>query len=217
MDVWRTEIRVVQSADTDEPDGGTGLRVVTPNRHPAGRAAGDVLAPAARRGRHDQFGFTGDVHDTIGFIKRVERMRGPGLALAPAAMTGMNDQGFSDQTISDLSARASAFHVQLHRMNARRFILPPSQRGGIVPAHGMAWEDGVRGDQARRPRWVNRVVSFSLRVRSCPKATAARALQNCRQRRVVDRHCQRAHQAEHSGGLRGLMDCHSSRRILARL
>lgn len=121
MDVWRTEIRVVQSADTDEPDGGTGLRIVAPNCHPAGGAAGDLLAPAARRGRHDDFGFTGDVHDTIGFIKSVERMRGPGLALAPTAMTGMNDQWSSDQTISDLPARASAFHVQLHR-------------GGIVSA-----------------------------------------------------------------------------------
>src|SRR5262249_4880691 len=57
----------------------------------------------------------GCVHDTIGFIKSVERMRGPGLALAPTAMTGMNDQWCSDQTISDLPARASAFHVQLHR------------------------------------------------------------------------------------------------------
>ena len=113
MDVWRTEIRAVQSANTDEPDGGTGLRVVAPNRHPAGGAAGDLLAPAARRGRHDDFGFTGDVHDAISFIKSVERMRGPRLALAPTAMTGMNDQWCSDQTISDLPARASAFHVRL--------------------------------------------------------------------------------------------------------
>jgi hypothetical protein len=115
VDVRRTEIRVVHSADTDEPDGGTGLRVVAPNRDPARRATGDLLVSAARRGRYDDFGLTGCVHDTIGFIKSVERMRGPGLALAPTAMTGMNDQWCSDQTISDLPARASAFHVQLHR------------------------------------------------------------------------------------------------------
>ena len=114
MDVWRTEIRVVHSADTDEPDGGAGLWVVAPNRDPAGRAAGDLLVPAARRGRHDDFGLTGCVNDPIGFIKSVERMRGPGLALAPTAMTGMNNQWRSDQTISDLPARASAFHVRLH-------------------------------------------------------------------------------------------------------
>ena len=92
MDVRWTEIRVVHSADTDEPDGGTGLRVVAPNRDPAGRASGDLLTLAARRRRHDDFGLTGGVYDSIGLIERVERMRGPGLALAPTAMTGMNDQ-----------------------------------------------------------------------------------------------------------------------------
>jgi len=40
-------------------------------------------------------------------------MRGPGLALAPMTMAGMDDQWGSDQTISDLPARASAFHVRL--------------------------------------------------------------------------------------------------------
>src|SRR5215470_17521984 len=45
VNVRRTEIRVVHSADADEPYGGAGLRVVAPNRDPAGRAAGDLLAP----------------------------------------------------------------------------------------------------------------------------------------------------------------------------
>jgi hypothetical protein len=51
--------------------------------------------------------------DTIGLIESVERMRGTGLALAPMTMAGMDDQWGSDQTISDLPARASAFHVRL--------------------------------------------------------------------------------------------------------
>ena len=38
-----------------------------------------------RRGRHDDFGLTGGVHDTIGFIESVERMRGPGLTLCGIA------------------------------------------------------------------------------------------------------------------------------------
>jgi hypothetical protein len=54
------------------------------------------------------------VHDTIGFKESVERMCCPGLALAPTAMAGMNDQWRSNQTISDLPASASAFHVWLH-------------------------------------------------------------------------------------------------------
>ena len=114
VDARRAEIRVVQRADADEPDGGTGLWVVAPNRDPA---AGDLLALAARRGRHDNFGLTGGVHDTIGFIEGVERVCGPGLALAPTAMAGMNNQRHSDQMISDLSTRASAFHVQLRSVH----------------------------------------------------------------------------------------------------
>ena len=114
MDVWRTEIRVVHGADADKPNGRASLRVVTPNGNSAGRASSDLLALAARGGRHDDLRLTGGVHDTIGFIERVERMRSPGLALAPAAMAGMNNQWRSDQTISDSTARASAFYVRLH-------------------------------------------------------------------------------------------------------
>jgi hypothetical protein len=64
------------------------------------------------------FGLTSGVHDPIGFIEGIERMRGPGLALTPTAVAGMDNQWRSDQTISDLPARASAFHVRL--------------RGGVV-------------------------------------------------------------------------------------
>src|SRR5215469_11974911 len=69
MDVWRAEIRVVHRPDANETDGGTGLRIVAPNRHPARRATRDLLALAALRGRHDDFRFTGGVHDAIGFIE----------------------------------------------------------------------------------------------------------------------------------------------------
>ena len=111
MNVRWTEIRVVHGTDADESNGGTGLRVVTPNRNLAPRAASNLLTLAARRGRPGEIGFTGRVYDTIGFIESVERVRGPGLALAPTAMAGMDDQRRSDQAISDLPARASAFHV----------------------------------------------------------------------------------------------------------
>jgi hypothetical protein len=108
VDVRRTEIRVVHGADADESDGGTGLRVVAPNRDPASWAACDLLPLAACGGCHNDFGLASGVHDAIGFIESVERMRGPGLALAPTAMAGMNNQRRSDQTISDLPAGASA-------------------------------------------------------------------------------------------------------------
>src|SRR5215469_10430860 len=115
VDVGWTEIWVVHGADADEPDSGTCLRVVAPNRDIAGRAAGNLLTLATRRRRHDDFGLTGGVHDTIGLIERVESMRGPGLALAPTAMVSMDNQWRSNQSISDLPAGAPAFHIRLHR------------------------------------------------------------------------------------------------------
>jgi hypothetical protein len=115
VNVRRAQIGVVQGADAGEPNSGTGLRVVAPNRDPASRAAGYLLALAARRGCPDEFWLTSGVHDTIGFIESVARMRGAGLALAPTAMTSMNNQGRSDQTISDLSACTSALHAWLHQ------------------------------------------------------------------------------------------------------
>jgi len=91
VDIRRTEIRVIHGADADEPNGVTGLRVVAPNRDPAGRAAGDLLTLAARRGRQDDFGLTSGVHDTIGLIERIERMRGPGLTLTPTAVASVDN------------------------------------------------------------------------------------------------------------------------------
>jgi hypothetical protein len=120
VNVRRTDIGVVHRADTDEPNGGTGLRVVTPNRDPAGRAAGDFLALPARRWHQHNFWLAANVHDTIGFIERVERMRCSRLALTPTAVAGMNDQWRSNQPISDLPASASAFHIRLRRGGCRR-------------------------------------------------------------------------------------------------
>jgi hypothetical protein len=88
---------------------------------PASRAAGNFLALAARRGRPDKFGLNAGMHHTIGFVKSVERMRGSSLALAPSAMASMNNQWWSDQTISNLPASACAFHVQLNRSGNRSF------------------------------------------------------------------------------------------------
>jgi hypothetical protein len=55
------------------------------------------------------------VHDAIGFIESVERVRGPGLALAPAAMTGMNNQWRS-----------------IKRYRTCRHVHPPSMLGSIA-------------------------------------------------------------------------------------
>ena len=130
MDVWGVEIGVVHGANADEPDSRASLRVVAPNRNSAGWTAGNLLASAARRGRQDNFGLTSSVHNVIGFIESVERMCGPGLALAPTAMAGMNNQWCSDQTISDLSARASAFHVRLPHAQVMSILTPRTEHAG---------------------------------------------------------------------------------------
>src|SRR5262249_45469362 len=110
----------VHRADPDEADGGTGLRVVAPHRDLAGWAARDPLALAARRGRRDELWFARDVLDAIGLVERIERMHGAGLALAPAAMTGVDDQRPPGRAIAALRAGASAFHARLRSQCPRR-------------------------------------------------------------------------------------------------
>jgi len=114
VDVRRTQIRIVHCADAHEPDGGTRLRVIAPDRPSTYRATGDLLALAACGRRRHDFRLIAGVHDAIGFVESIQRMRGPGLALAPTAMAGMDNQWRSDQTISYAPACASAFHVRLH-------------------------------------------------------------------------------------------------------
>ena len=117
MDVWWTEVRVVHGADADKPDRRAGLRVVAPNGNSAGRASSDLLAFTARGRRDDDLRLTGGVHDTVGFIERVECVPSPGLAPAPAAMAGMNDQWCSGHRYRDSTARASVFPVRLRITN----------------------------------------------------------------------------------------------------
>jgi hypothetical protein len=87
VDVGWTEIGVIHCADADEPNSGTGSRVVAPNRDLAGRAACNLLTLA-----DGVTTISGSPADTIRRIERVESMGGPGLALAPMAMASMGDQ-----------------------------------------------------------------------------------------------------------------------------
>jgi hypothetical protein len=65
---------------------------------------GDLSPPlAAGRGRDDELGLACAVNDTIGLMKRVQRMCRSGLMLTPAAMAGMDDQWRSRQTVPGLA------------------------------------------------------------------------------------------------------------------
>jgi hypothetical protein len=50
------------------------------------------------------------VHDSIRLVKGIERMGCTGLALAPATVAGVDDEGRAGQSIPDLAASASAFN-----------------------------------------------------------------------------------------------------------
>jgi len=91
VDVRRTLVRIVHRPHPDEPDGGSGLRIVAPNRNFAGWTTGDRLTFAACRGRYNEFGLASDVRDTISLIEGIERMCCAGLTLAPRAMAGVDD------------------------------------------------------------------------------------------------------------------------------
>ena len=106
-------VRIIQGASADEADFVAGDRVGAPEGDLASRAAGNGLPHAAWARDGDHFRLAGEELYAVGFDHRVHHAGGAGLALAPTAMTGVNDQWFSDQTISDLPARASAFHVEL--------------------------------------------------------------------------------------------------------
>jgi hypothetical protein len=99
---------------------------------------------------------------------RVQRMRGPGLALTPTAMAGMDNQWRSDQTITNLPARASAFHVRLYRGVVSTLIAigadPPAAGGAPslqrrlkraaspTLVQSMARAPGAPGERENHPR-----------------------------------------------------------------
>jgi hypothetical protein len=63
------------------------------------RAARDLLTFAAVGWRVDNFDFTLKKFDAIGLNHRVQRKRSSRFALAPAAMTAMDKQGFAYHAI----------------------------------------------------------------------------------------------------------------------
>src|SRR5262249_1627576 len=109
MDVGRAAVGIVHAADPHEPHGCAGACVIAPHRNLAFRAARDALAFAAGGRRVDDLRLACRVHDAVGLIHRVERVRRSSLALAPAAMAGMDDHRLAGEAIADVAAGAAAF------------------------------------------------------------------------------------------------------------
>src|SRR5690348_7241657 len=111
MDVRRALFRIIHRADTNKAHRGAGLRIITPDRNLADRTARDALALAARGRRQNHLRLRREVLDAIGLVDCVQRMRGTGLALAPGAVAGVDDERPAVQAIANIAAGATAFHV----------------------------------------------------------------------------------------------------------
>jgi hypothetical protein len=110
-----------------------------------------TTATGLHQGRvRDHFGCSGAAHDTIGFIKSVELMQAPRLALAPTAMTAINDHGLPirryrtcrlDRRYGGVQAshtRGAVTSTVAHQgatwMDCRWCVSPEVKRFGPVPA-----------------------------------------------------------------------------------
>jgi hypothetical protein len=87
---WKA-VRFIQGADTDESDSIVCTSVVAPNRNATPGAAGDLLTLATVRWCVDDFSLSLEQLYTVGFDERVQGKRGSGFALAPAAVTAVNE------------------------------------------------------------------------------------------------------------------------------
>ncbi len=108
VDVGRQAVGLVERADAHETHRVAGARIVAPDRDAAMRAAADLLSPAAlgRRRHHVDFAM-GELH-AVGLDHRVQRVRGSGLALAPAAVAAVDEQRRGRHPVAHVATRASA-------------------------------------------------------------------------------------------------------------
>lgn len=108
VDVRRQPIGLVECADPDETQERTGARIVTPDRDAACRATGDLLALAACGRCRDHFRLGAEQRDAVGLDECVQRECGAGLALAPAAVTTMDEEWAALQAVADVPATTAA-------------------------------------------------------------------------------------------------------------
>src|SRR5579863_4259553 len=108
MDVGREAIRFVQGAHAHEaqllPCPGVGAE----ERHPAHGAAGNLLALATVARRVDEVGRPLYALHAVGLDQDIEHERGAGLALAPAAVTAVHDEGRAQQAVTHGAAGTAA-------------------------------------------------------------------------------------------------------------
>ena len=102
----------VERADTDKAHGVTCARIVAPDRDTTFRTTRDFLSLAAVRWRVDQFNVAMKERHSIALDHRVERERGSGFALAPAAMTAVDEHRARRHPIAHVAAGAAAVELR---------------------------------------------------------------------------------------------------------
>src|SRR5690349_8858811 len=114
----RKPVRVVEGPDAHEAHAVPAAAVVAPHGDAALRAAPDLLSlPAlARRGHHLRLARQ-DLH-ALGLDHRVQRKRGTGLPLAPAAMATVHEERRGGHPVAHETAVAAAVEGLAH---LRRF------------------------------------------------------------------------------------------------
>lgn len=107
------QIRVIERADPQEahPFAHTAEIVIAPDRNPAAWASGDDLSLTTWRRHCFDFDLAGGQLYQFCFVKRIDDMWAAGLALAPTAVTGMDNQRRLAHLVSDVTASASALTI----------------------------------------------------------------------------------------------------------
>jgi hypothetical protein len=108
VDIRRQTIRFVEGTDPHEANGIAAATVIAPDGDATPRTAGDYLTFAAVGWRVDAFHLSREQLDAIGLDERVQRERRACFALAPSAMTAMNEQGFRSHAVPQVPASAAA-------------------------------------------------------------------------------------------------------------
>lgn len=109
MYIRRQQVRIVEGANAQEPGDRTGTCVMAPNGHPAFAATRDLLPQATGRGGVNQFRLCCKIGDPVRLDHRVQRERGSGFALTPAAVAAVNYQWLRLEAVADQLAVTAAF------------------------------------------------------------------------------------------------------------
>jgi len=111
---------IVERADANEAQLGTGAAVNAPDRYLAGGTAIDHVRAATVGWHRDRFDIAGQQGYSVGLDKRVEHEGASRLPLAIATMTAMHEHRRRGELIPHRSTSASAFQIIGHMLHLVR-------------------------------------------------------------------------------------------------